>query len=162
MKILYFGGQKSGKSKLAEEKTLMITAKKPFYIATYIDNFNDQEMKQKINSHKLSRNDNFNTIEEGLNIASKISKNETYIIDCISTWLFNNIDTDKQTIINELETIFKINSNVVFVLNDISLSMPTDEFSRKFVNLCGEVGQFLAANCDEVYEVKYGIEIKVK
>jgi len=38
MKVLYFGGQKSGKSRLAEMRALSLSknrAIKPYYIATY-------------------------------------------------------------------------------------------------------------------------------
>lgn len=162
MKILYFGGQKSGKSALAERKTLKIAKNKPYYIATYLDNFDDNEMKEKISLHQNSRNDAFYTIEEGLDLTKAIQKDKTYLIDCVSMWLFNNINTDKQLLINQLDTILKIDANIVFVLNDISLSMPTDEFSRKFVNLSGEIGQYLAQKCKKIYEVKYGIEIRIK
>ena len=48
MKILYFGGQKSGKSQLAEKRTKEIAKSKiPYYIATYNNNFNDKEMQKK-------------------------------------------------------------------------------------------------------------------
>ena len=46
MKTLYFGGQKSGKSNLAEKKALALAnEKKPYYIATYDNSFNDVHIK---------------------------------------------------------------------------------------------------------------------
>ena len=52
-KILYFGGQKSGKSLLSEKKTLEISQGKPYYIATYDNGFGDGEMENRIEKHKL-------------------------------------------------------------------------------------------------------------
>ena len=48
MKILYFGGQKSGKSTLAEAKALSIATDKPYYLATYDTSFGDDEMSLRI------------------------------------------------------------------------------------------------------------------
>ena len=64
MFILYFGGQKSGKSKLAEQKALSIAKNKPYYIATYDKSFDDSEMATRIQNHQNHRKDNFITIEE--------------------------------------------------------------------------------------------------
>jgi len=56
MKTLYFGGQKSGKSLLAERKALSLSSnEKPYYIATYDNSYDDKEMKQKIKLHKKRR-----------------------------------------------------------------------------------------------------------
>jgi adenosylcobinamide kinase/adenosylcobinamide-phosphate guanylyltransferase len=163
MKVLYFGGQKSGKSSLAESKTLEISSSKAYYIATYDNSFQDSEMLQRIQKHKNQRKDNFITIEETTDIASIIKPNQTYLIDCMSMWILNTLDKPIESLLDMIDSISKIDANVVFVLNDASSGViPIDSQSRQFVDRSGIIGQALAKICDEVYEVKLGLEIKLK
>lgn len=166
MKILYFGGQKSGKSNLAEQKTLSLSSKKPYYLATYDNSFNDKEMHKRIDKHKLQRKEQFRTIEEPkdlLKVLDKSNNEDTFLIDCMSMWLFNNIQEDEEYLINQLEEISKLDANIIFVLNDVNSGIiPFDSESRKFVDMTGIVGQKLAQICDEVYEVKLGLESRLK
>jgi len=164
MKILYFGGQKSGKSNLAEKKALALAnGKKPYYLATYDNSYGDSEMIQRVEKHKLQRVDNFHTIEETKDLLAVIQDNETYLIDCVSMWILNNINEDETTLLEQLESLNKKNVNIVFVLNDVNNGViPLDSLSRKYVDLSGIIGQKLASFCDEVYEVKLGLEIQLK
>ena len=164
MFILYFGGQKSGKSKLAELKTLELAKdKKPFYIATYNDNFEDNEMAQRINNHQNQRTNKFNTLEEQLNLPKVIKEDETYLVDCISMWILNNLDNSEDKLVEQLDKLSKLSTNIVFVLNDVNSGIiPIDKMSRKFVDMTGIIGQKIASICDEVYEVKFGIGVQIK
>jgi adenosylcobinamide kinase/adenosylcobinamide-phosphate guanylyltransferase len=163
MKILYFGGQKSGKSTLAESKTLEISPKKPYYVATYDHSFGDSEMGERIEKHRQTRRDDFITIEETHDLTRVIESGHTYLIDCISMWLLNRIEDDETTLINEIKALKDIDANIVFVLNDVSTGViPNDPLSRRYVDLSGIIGQTLALICDEVYEVKLGLEIRLK
>ena len=163
MKILYFGGQKSGKSRLAEQKTLSLSAtKKPYYLATYDNSYADGEMQERIEKHKLQRGEDFICIEEPLDLTLCIKEKESYLVDCVSMWLLNNIHQDEAFLLSQLERLSKLDANIVFVLNDVNSGViPMDAESRKFVDMTGVVGQYLARICDEVYEVKLGIEIKI-
>jgi len=166
MFILYFGGQKSGKSKIAEKKAIELakkTHKKPFYIATYDDSYFDDEMKKRVISHKKQRKNNFNTIEETLDLPKVIKKDETYLVDCLSMWILNNINHDNKVLLKQIKKIKKINANIVFVLNDVNNGViPMDKMSRKFVDTTGIIGQKIAQMSDEVYDVKLGISQKIK
>ncbi len=164
MKILYYGGQKSGKSSLAEKKTLKLSNQtKPFYIATYNNSYGDNEMQKRIGRHQDQRKGSFITIEEPFNLPNVIQPEETYLIDCISMWLLNNIEKKEEALLAQLESISKINSHMVFVLNNVNEGViPMDKESRRFVDMTGVVGQKLASFCDEVYEVKLGIERRLK
>jgi len=167
-KILYFGGQKSGKSKLAELKTLELAQSsqiqnKPYYIATYNDSYDDKEMAVRISNHQTQRTNQFHTIEEQFNLPKVMKKNETYIIDCISMWILNNLETSEDKLEEQLNKLSSLNANIVFVLNDVNSGViPMDKTSRKFVDLTGIIGQKLASFCNEVYEVKFGIEVQIK
>ena len=166
MFILYFGGQKSGKSYLAEQKAIELSGNKtPYYIATYDHSYKDLEMQDRIDKHKQQRAKKFITIEQDKDLAKVIKSNETYLIDCISMWILNNLDDtkDDKILFKQLDILNNLDTNIVFVLNDVNSGViPADKLSRKFVDLTGIIGQKLASICDEVYEVKLGIGIKIK
>jgi adenosylcobinamide kinase/adenosylcobinamide-phosphate guanylyltransferase len=164
MKTLYYGGQKSGKSLLAEQKALSLAGdEKPYYIATYDNSYGDSEMHQRIETHKSQRKEAFITIEETKDLNAVIKDGQTYLIDCMSMWLLNTLDDALENLMKELEHLAKKEAHIVFVLNDVSSGViPLDSMSRKYVDKSGIVGQKLAQLCDEVYEVKLGLEIKLK
>ncbi len=164
MKIFYFGGQKSGKTKAGIKKALELSInEKPYYVATYDNSFGDDSMQNRIDKHILERKEDFITIEEPKNLTKVIEKNKTYLIDCVSMWLFNNLENKEETLKTQLQEICKIETNIIFILNDVSCGViPFDKESRRFVDFSGLIGQELAKLCDEVYEVKYGIERRLK
>ncbi len=164
MKILYIGGQKSGKSKLAEKCILKLAKKnKPYYIATYNNSFGDKSMIIRINNHKKMRKNNFITIEKTVKLHKYLKPNNYYIIDCLSMWLLNHIKLSNKQIIKELKKMLKIKTNIVFVLNDVNHGViPMDKISRKFVDMSGIIGQLIAKNSKKVIRVDYGLQTKLK
>jgi len=164
MKILYYGGQKSGKSLLAEQKALSLTdTAKPYYIATYDNSYEDAEMAERIAKHQSQRQEAFHTVEETLHLSKVIEAGRTYLIDCMSMWLLNTLAWEEEQLFAEIEALTTKEANIVFVLNDVSSGIiPIDSISRKYVDRSGLIGQKLAAMCDEVYEVKLGLEIRLK
>lgn len=163
MKILYFGGQKSGKSTLAEAKALAIATQKPTYLATYDHSFGDSEMGVRIDKHRSSRGEEFITLEESRDLAGVIEPHQTYLVDCVSMWILNRLDESEEALVAEIEALGEIDANIVFVLNDVGSGViPNDPLSRRYVDLSGIIGQKLAAFCDEVYEVKLGLERRLK
>ena len=164
MKIFYFGGQKSGKTKAGIKKAMELsTNKKPYYVATYDNSYNDSSMQERINKHIIERSDDFLSIEEAKDLTKVIEKDNTYLVDCVSMWLFNNLQNSEESLKQQLQEICKIDANIIFILNDVSCGViPMDKESRRFVDFSGLIGQELAQLCDEVYEVKYGIERRLK
>lgn len=164
MKILYFGGQKSGKSKLAEAKALELShTQKPTYVATYDNSYGDKEMQERIKQHIEQRKKEFKTIEESFDLVSVIENNGTYLIDCISMWLLNTLSNPIEELFEQLELLEQKDANIIFVLNNVNSGIiPLDKESRTFVDRSGVIGQKLASFCDEVYEVKLGLPLKVK
>lgn len=163
MKVLYFGGQKSGKSSLAEAKTLAIATDKPIYLATYDHSYGDDEMGMRIDKHRQTRGEEFITLEESRNLVRVIEPHQTYLIDCISMWILNRLEESEEVLIGEIEALGAIDANIVFVLNDVTSGViPSDPISRRYVDLCGIIGQTLARICDEVVEVKLGLERRLK
>ena len=163
-KIFYFGGQKSGKTKAGSKKALDLAQNsKPYYVATYDNSYGDISMNERINRHISERKDDFICIEEAKDLTKVVEANNTYLIDCVSMWLLNNLLKSEDELKQQLRTICKIDANIIFILNDVSCGViPIDNESRKFVDFSGLFGQELASLCDEVYEVKYGIERRLK
>ena len=88
MKILYFGGQKSGKTSVASSKALELAIdEKPYYVATYDNSYNDSSMQDRIDKHLKDRVDDFLTIEEPKDLSKVIEDKKTYLVDCVSMWL---------------------------------------------------------------------------
>jgi adenosylcobinamide kinase / adenosylcobinamide-phosphate guanylyltransferase len=164
IKVFYFGGQKSGKTNAGSKKALELSKdEKPYYVATYDNSYGDSSMNERINKHILERKDDFLSIEEPRDLLKVINPNKTYLIDCVSMWILNNLEEKEETLKKQLRALFKIDANIIFILNDVSCGViPLDKESRKFVDFSGIIGQELAKLCDEVYEVKYGIEKKLK
>ncbi|QOR62643.1 bifunctional adenosylcobinamide kinase/adenosylcobinamide-phosphate guanylyltransferase [Sulfurovum sp. ST-21] len=164
MKVLYYGGQKSGKSRVAEQKALALAgSRKPCYIATYDNSYGDSEMAERITKHQLQRKESFTTIEESVRLDEVIKGDGTYLIDCMSMWILNTLHESEETISARINALAKLEANIVFVLNDVGSGViPMDAQSRKYVDRSGTTGQRLAALCDEVYEVKLGLERRLK
>ena len=162
MKILYVGGQKSGKSKLAEAKAVELARKKPYYIATYDNSYADAEMQQRLEKHKAQRKARFITIEEPLYLDRVIKTGEVYLVDCLSMWLLNLLEADVsyEAI---LERLLAKDADIVFVLNTVGSGIiPDNALARKYIDLSGTVGQIVAARCDEVYEAVVGLPKQLK
>jgi adenosylcobinamide kinase/adenosylcobinamide-phosphate guanylyltransferase len=164
MKIFYFGGQKSGKTKAGIRKALELSRdKKPYYVATYDNSYGDSSMSERINKHIIERSDDFITIEEPKDLVKVIKEKNTYLVDCVSMWLLNNLENSEESLKQQLQKICKIDANIIFILNDVSCGViPLDKESRRFVDFSGLIGQELAQLCDEVYEVKYSLERRLK
>ena len=162
MKVLFYGGQKSGKSHLAEEKILQMATTKPFYVATYDNSFNDCEMQEKIDLHRQRRLHDFITLEEPCFLDRVIEDDGFYLIDCLSMWILNILEKeiDHEKI---LQTLLHSDAHIVFVLNDVNRGIiPDNPLSRRYVDLTGIIGQEVAACCDEVYEVVLGLPKRLK
>jgi adenosylcobinamide kinase/adenosylcobinamide-phosphate guanylyltransferase len=162
MKVLYVGGQKSGKSVLAEKKILEIAKEKPFYIATYDNRYGDDEMYQRLRKHQQRRHDRFITIEESLRLDLVIEDGKSYLVDCLSMWIMNILEAGIDYV-SILETVLQKKADIVFVLNSVGEGIiPDNALARKYVDFSGVIGQITAASCDEVYEVVVGLEKRLK
>lgn len=166
MKILYFGGQKSGKTTLAEERSLEISKeRKPLYLATYDNSYNDGEMEKRINSHKKKRNSRFKIAEEPLAVEMAVKKSRVNMVDCINMWVLNMMMAgfSYKKMKRRVEKLLNKEADMVFVLNDLSKGViPSKKFSREYVDAIGQLGQLIASKCDEVYSVEVGIGRRIK
>ena len=163
MKILFIGGVKSGKSKLAEEY-LLSHFSKPFYLAT--TELFDDEMISRIQCHKMQRKDFFETIEEPLNLLNVLTKcNRPVLVECVTMWLNNALFHQKTEaeILSELTAVMALPNDLVLVQNEIGMGViPDNVLARQFVDLSGKASQIMAQACDNVFFCSAGLALKMK
>ncbi len=164
MRALFIGGIKSGKSSNAEKFTIKHSLTKPTYLAT--NEFFDDEMKERVFKHKEQRQDSFNTIEEPLNLLKILKEQNSFVlVECVSMWINNMLyhGYTESDMVQEIESLTNLNKELVFVINDVSCSVVSENrLTRKFVDINGRISQLLASHCKEVYHVTAGIGVKIK
>ncbi|MEA3330545.1 MAG: bifunctional adenosylcobinamide kinase/adenosylcobinamide-phosphate guanylyltransferase [Campylobacterota bacterium] len=163
-KALFIGGIKSGKSKNAEIYTLKHSKEKPIYLAT--TEFFDDEMKERVEKHKIQRGSDFETIEESLKLSQALKNREGFVlVECVSMWINNMLHHKKSEseMIKEIEEISSWHLQTVWVINDVSCSVVSDNtLVREFIDINGRISQLLASKCQEVYNTVAGVSVKIK
>jgi len=123
-------------------------------------------MINRIQNHKAQREDSFVTIEEALVISRVIkSFDSTVLVECVSMWINNMLyhGFKEVDMIEEIERISTLDTEIIFVINDVSCSVVSEnKLTREFVDINGRISQLLASRCDEVYNTVSGISIKIK
>ncbi|MBU2102177.1 MAG: bifunctional adenosylcobinamide kinase/adenosylcobinamide-phosphate guanylyltransferase [Candidatus Omnitrophota bacterium] len=165
------GGARSGKSRYAAEIAKKL-GKKTIFIATAAAL--DDEMKERIRLHKISRPKGWGLIEEPMDLSGVIvGLKPTYdvaIIDCIGLWVCNLLMADmkddaiEKRIKKLTGSIFKAKAGlVVIVSNEVGGGIvPADPLSRRFRDLLGLANQMIAAKAESVIVMQAGIPVKIK
>ena len=84
--ILITGGQRSGKSKKAEQLALSLS-ENPVYMATA--HIWDEEFQERVRKHQERRGPQWTNIEEERNLSLHDMKGRVVVIDCVTLWLTN-------------------------------------------------------------------------
>jgi len=169
--IFILGGARSGKSRYAAELAKKINRKTVFIAtATALD----EEMKERIRLHKISRPKSWGLIEEPVNLGDVMLKLKpeygTALVDCLGLWVSNLLmyDMKDRAIVKRIkeftDTIFKAKAAFAIVVsNEVGSGIvPGDPLSRRFRDLVGSANQMIAAKADEVILMQAGIPIKIK
>ena len=178
---LIIGGARSGKSNFAQE--LALKAPQPvLFVATA--EAGDEEMRQRIETHKRTRPDTWRTLEAatlvGDRICQEIDAVPTVIVDCI-TLLVNNVfnrylnsggelsepslvEKDVMVEINSLvDCINQAEAEFIVVTNEVGQGLvPASNMSRLYRDLLGKANRILAQHADNVYTMVAGLPVKVK
>ena len=169
--IFVFGGARSGKSRYAAELAKKL-GKNTVFIATATAL--DEEMKERIRLHKISRPKTWSLIEEPKNLSGVIlglkPAYSVAIIDCLGLWISNllmaNIkDRSIEKSVEELTcSISKAKAGLIIIVsNEVGGGIvPGDPVSRRFRDLAGLANQIIAARADEVIVMQAGIPVKIK
>lgn len=165
--ILITGGQRSGKSRFAQEMALSLSAN-PVYLAT--SRVWDEEHRKRIERHKAERGTEWTNIEEEKQLSRHDLSGRVILIDCVTLWATNfffDLESDAEKALDELKTEFnkftQQDSLSIFVTNEIGMGeMSQNEIQRKFADLQGWLNQYIAFKADEVYLMVSGIPVKIK
>ncbi|MFV0364924.1 MAG: bifunctional adenosylcobinamide kinase/adenosylcobinamide-phosphate guanylyltransferase [Mangrovibacterium sp.] len=165
---LITGGQRSGKSRHAQELALAQTDN-PIYLAT--SRIWDDDFKQRVERHRNDRGDNWTTIEIPVHIAQAEVQQSVVVLDCITLWLTNLFFDHQDTCIDEifhlakteLNQLFAKDTNWLIISNEIGMGGHAEnEVARRFTDLQGWVNQYIASVANEVTLMVSGIAVKVK
>lgn len=165
--ILITGGQRSGKSRYAQEMALSLS-NNPVYLAT--SRVWDDEHRCRIEKHKADRGSEWTNVEEEKELSKHNLGGKTILIDCVTLWATNyffDLQSDTEKALFELKTEFdkftKQDATFIFVTNEIGMGeMSQNEIQRKFADLQGWLNQYIAAKTDEVHLMVSGIPVRIK
>ena len=166
--ILITGGQRSGKSRYAEDLALSI-AENPVYVATA--HVWDEEFRGRVRRHQERRGPQWTNIEEEKYLSRHDLMRRVAVIDCVTLWLtnffFENQNQDTQLILDvvkeEFDRFTAQDATFIFVTNEIgSGGVSVDAVQRRFTDLQGWMNQYIASRADEVILMVSGIPVTVK
>ena len=184
--ILITGGQRSGKSRHAEELALSLSAN-PVYLATA--HVWDEEFRERVRIHQQRRGPQWTNIEEERHLSRHDLTGRVVVIDCVTLWLTNLITPESPeypeypenpappenpaspapttTILAaakaEFDAFTAREATYIFVTNEIgSGGVSPNALQRRFTDLEGWMNQYIAARADEVILMVSGIAVKIK
>lgn len=165
--FLITGGQRSGKSKKAEELALSLS-ENPVYMATA--HIWDEEFQERVRKHQERRGPQWTNIEEERNLSLHDMKGRVVVIDCVTLWLTNfffandsDVDKSLEEAKAEFDKFTTPDATYIFVTNEIGLGgVSENAVQRKFSDLQGWMNQYIAEKADEVILMVSGIEMKIK
>lgn len=164
--ILITGGQRSGKSKKAEELAMSLSDN-PVYVATA--HIWDEEFRERVKRHQERRGPQWTNIEEEKLLSRHDLTGRVAVIDCVTLWLTNfffennNVDETLKTVKEEFERFTKNDATYIFVTNEIGSGGVSDNaVQRQFTDLEGWMNQYIASRADEVILMVSGIAVKIK
>ncbi len=174
--LLILGGARSGKSNLADE--LASKSGRPVvYLATATAG--DDNMRQRILSHKASRPQNWRTIEEPLDLVAALSQarpGDLALLDCVTLWVSNLLlagpgDESPVTAVDRiveqtkrlLSALREMDIWMVAVSNEVGMGIvPSSEMGRTYRDGLGRVNQLFAGQADSVYLMVAGLPLALK
>lgn len=165
--VLVLGGQRSGKSALAE-RLVLVSGLRPVYLATA--QADDVEMAERIARHRERRGPSWRTVEEPCDIAAAIERecapDRAVLVDGLGLWLANLLAAGREpaTACAELERAVRgAPGLLVLVSEEVGLGVvPANHLARRFVDLLGGLNQRLAACCATVAFVAAGLPLALK
>ncbi|MBI4331342.1 MAG: bifunctional adenosylcobinamide kinase/adenosylcobinamide-phosphate guanylyltransferase [Chloroflexi bacterium] len=177
--ILITGGSRSGKSAFAQ-KLAKGLAGGVLFVATA--EAGDEEMAERIASHRKNRPKSWRTLEASRNIGDRIVKEageaRAIVVDCLTLLISNRITTagdadnpDRagahRQVTREINGLLKcldrVDATFIIVSNEVGLGLvPPNPLGRLYRDLLGEANQAIAKRAGEVYMMAAGIPVRIK
>lgn len=192
MRELILGGQKSGKSRCAEERARQWLAQSDQHRAVLLATAlpHDEEMRQRIARHqadRLARLPALRCIEHPpdlvLALREQTHAQSLVIVDCLTLWLTQIIlpaqaerneenrplaladieGVATDSIVNLCQALAQAQGPVVLVSNEIGLGViPMGREVRQFVDQLGQLNQAVAQCCERVTLMAAGCALQLK
>lgn len=179
---LILGGQRSGKSRRAEDLTAAWLAQSSQHKAVFVATAQawDDEMQVRILRHQADRVERLprmQTVEECFDLAAMIHTHSAadclLVVDCLTLWLTNclmpaspaaadlaRLEWAEQEFLDALATAA---GPVVLVSNEIGLGVIPMGFEvREFVDRLGRLNQAVARVCTRVSLMAAGLALSLK
>jgi adenosylcobinamide kinase/adenosylcobinamide-phosphate guanylyltransferase len=173
--VLFLGGMRSGKSRLAAEWA----GERPpvTYVATATLDQGDAEMVARIRRHQAERPAGWATREVPIDLegalADLVAGDGSVIIDCVTLWVTNLVlglgggpalsDGEVLDMVERGAHAARDRARVAWVSNEVGWSIvPVDPLARRFADLQGLANQRLAAACDRVHLCAAGLSVRLK
>lgn len=167
--VLIGGGVRSGKSSFAVERGLTLGQRRAF-IATATRS--DDEMNTRIDRHQVDRQNEFDTVEEPVALASALEAlagHDVVVVDCLTHWLSNLLlrKASHEDILKQVDAVVAVlnrrHFHAVLVTNEVGMSVhPPTPLGRAFVEVCGFAHQRFARAADEVHLAVLGAILRIK
>lgn len=179
---LILGGQRSGKSRRAEELTALWLAQSVTHQALFVATAQawDVEMVERIARHqadRAARLPRMQTVEERFDVARMLREHSNpdcfIVVDCLTLWLTNWLmpappatadllawEKAEQDLVDALA---QAKGPVVLVSNEIGLGViPLGREVREFVDSLGRLNQLVARACTRVSLMAAGLPLYLK
>ena len=163
---MVIGGARSGKSRFPEQM-VTATGRPRVYIATA--EAWDDEMRQRIATHREDRGPDWQTVEAPHDLAGALAQvpaEAVVLVDCATLWLTNrmlagaDLAAETATLIAALEAC---PAPVVVVTNELGWSIvPENALARRFRDAQGRLNQALAAASGLAVAVIAGLPVTLK
>lgn len=166
-RILVLGGQRSGKSRYAEQ-LVVAGGLIPVYLATATPG--DEEMAARIAAHRARRGETWRTVEEPLDLAGALLRESGpgfhVLVDCLTLWLSNLVGAGRKVAAETealLGALARVAGPVVLVSNEVGLGVvPDNALARRFADDLGILNQRVAAAVDGVVLMAAGLPLTLK
>lgn len=164
--ILLTGGARSGKSLLAERRTLALS-ERPFYIATA--EAGDDEMAARIALHRARRDARWRDLAAPLDLVAALAATDgdgARLVDCLTLWLSNLMFAGRDWRAEGAAlaaALVQAQSPVVLVTSEVGMGLvPDNALARDYRDALGWLNQEIAAVADEVVLVVAGQPLRIK
>lgn len=165
--IFITGGQRSGKSSFAQRLTEE-KSEAPIYLATA--RIWDEDFNERVKRHQSDRGEQWQTIEEQINLSKYNLNGKVVLLDCITLWLTNifyenksDVNSSLKAAKSEWDKFSAQDFTLLVVSNELGMGViPENELARKFADLQGWMNQYIAKSANEVKLMVSGIPVSVK
>lgn len=166
--LLVGGGARSGKSAFAIARARSLGDRRVF-VATA--EALDDEMRDRIATHRGDRGADFETVEAPRNLPEAIERvgiADVVVVDCVTLWLSNLLvaGTSPDAILGEVDRLVAAlgarRFHSIVVTNEVGMGVvPETALGRAFRDVVGRAHQSLAATADEIHLAVLGTVLTV-